>query len=122
MIGLSDGERQQRREVNPHAEGINRGADVRQRSIRLNNNAMCLGKLEKLGVFRIVIGVEVYLEINIPGAVSVNPCKRPKWMNLVHCGNDLSSLEELVKMFDIEVGYANTPVPPIQHQNVASQL
>ena len=119
VIGLGDGWRQ----VNTQVRGINNGGDVRQSSICLDNNAMRLCKLEKLGVFCVVIGVKVYLEVNVReyGVTNnVNPHKR--WMNLVHCGNNLSGLKELAELFNIEVRYANTPVTPIPYQKVASPL
>lgn len=43
---------------------MNGGVDVRQRTICLDSNAVLLRKLEKLSVFRVVIGVEVYLRVN----------------------------------------------------------
>ncbi len=40
---------------------MDRDADVRQCAICLHNNAVLLRKLEKLSVFRVVVGVEAYL-------------------------------------------------------------
>ena len=62
VIGL--GGRQRRSEVNKRFEEMDRDADIRQRAICLDNNAMLLRKLEKLSVFRVVIGVEAYLRVN----------------------------------------------------------
>jgi len=62
VIGLATMEK--RGEVNKRAGERNRGADVRQRTICLDYNAALLRKPEQLSVFRVVIGVEVYLRVN----------------------------------------------------------
>ena len=62
VIGL--GGRQRRSEVNKRFEEMDRDADIRQRAICLDNNAVLLRELEKLSVFRVVIGVEAYLRVN----------------------------------------------------------
>lgn len=104
---------------------MNRGVDVRQRTICLDNNAVLLRKLEKLSVFRVVIGVEVYLRVNImkkgERVAPLIPQKASRWTNLIHCGNDFGSLEELPELLNVKVGYSNAPVSSRHYQKMSMQ-
>ena len=64
------GDNGRRSEVNKRAEKVDIDADIRQRAICLDNNAVLLGKLEKLNVFRVVVWVEAYLRANTTKRVS----------------------------------------------------
>ena len=54
----------QKRSKQTNRKKVDIDADIRQRAICLDDNAVLLGKLEKLNVFRVVVWVEAYLRVN----------------------------------------------------------
>ena len=63
VIGLGGRQRTEKRSKQTSRK-VDIDADIRQRAICLDNNAVLLGKLEKLNVFRVVVWVEAYLRAN----------------------------------------------------------